>query len=60
MDCKITDYIVIVRDGLRSYGGSIGLENEVKDMIKTGWEPIGGCVASPNGWVQAMIKKETK
>lgn len=47
MGNKIIDYRVLVRDRLRGLRGEYGIEDDVKEMLEEGWEPLGGVVASP-------------
>jgi len=56
MDCsnkKIIDYMVVGESYTRV------LNNTVKDLIKSGWQPFGGVIFSSHmGFFQVMVKYE--
>lgn len=53
----IVDYkIVLIRPGMLG-GGTGKVEDEVKKLMKDGWQPLGGVSSLGDGMImQAMIK----
>lgn len=52
-------YTIVGGSGFNILEGLSALEESVSELIKEGWEPIGGIAVKDSGLVfQAMIKRE--
>lgn len=58
MNQHVSDYKIVSRSNMAT------LEQEVKQLLKEGWEPLGGLTAAPTAeavlYVQAMIRRSNK
>lgn len=54
MEKEIVEYKVIVSDGFTT---TLSFETEVANAISEGWQPFGGIVVLPGGFItQTMVK----